>query len=140
MCDVRDTARQNSQDMKTNAKAQADKDVAEQNKEIQSKIDNSEEGLKKSIEKIKSPEHQKEIRTGIEAKKKTAKEPEKETAKGPEKETAKGPEKETAKKEEYKKMLKKAGKTDEEITKIINNIIAIIITFLFIYFLLFYSL
>ena len=79
--DVRDTTRQNSQDMKTNAKAQADKDVAEQNKEIQSKIDNSEEGLKKSIEKIKSPEHQKEIRTGIEAKKKTAKEPEKETAK-----------------------------------------------------------
>ena len=77
--DVRDTARQNSQDMKTNAKAQADKDVAEQNKEIQSKIDNSEEDLKKSIEKIKSPEHQKEIRTGIEAKKKTAKEPEKKT-------------------------------------------------------------
>ena len=114
VCDVRDTARQNSQDMKTNAKAQADKDVAEQNKEIQSKIDNSEEGLKKSIEKIKSPEHQKEIRTGIEAKKKTSKEPEKETAKGPEKETAK--------KEEYKKMLKKAGKTDEEITKIMNDI------------------
>ena len=114
VCDVRDTARQNSQDMKTNAKAQADKDVAEQNKEIQSKIDNSEEGLKKSIEKIKSPEHQKEIRTGIEAKKKTSKEPEKETAKGSEKETAK--------KEEYKKMLKKAGKTDEEITKIMNDI------------------